>query len=269
MPTRWQPSPSRISRWLVGVPVLQEYFQCLLPRWHGEPGDLKAACDWLRQQTGRDDAYFIMADLAIDAEGSAEVLNPDHPAHVDWKRVVQSYLAAAKEHRTSPHWAHVLLWDAYRCDQRTAAKALVPFLPPIDSLSSNEEPVCLIGAREWAEGKADLVAWDDRKYRFKTIGSKRQKSSSRARMGVAVEVNKPLMFGNHLALFVQSPRLTTRQGFPYEECVVIQDLMPRGDLKTELVFAPGRQEELLPGTYRLVLYAEGKVVHQATFELTP
>lgn len=88
-------------------------------------------------------------------------------------------------------------------------------------------------------------------------------------MGIAVQVNKPLIYGTDLAMFVYSPQLTTANGHPYKECVVVDFLAPRSELKTELVFAPGRMEELRPGRYRLELYSGGKVMHKETFELTP
>lgn len=170
-------------RGMEGVPVLQEYFACLMPRWHGEPGDLEEACDQLKQQTGNDDAYYVMADLTIEYEGADAVLKPGHPCHIDWPRALSAYLTAARAQRSDSHWAHKTLWNAYCCEQRTGAVDLLPFLPTVDPADSNEWPVCLIGIREWAEGKADLVAFEREKWTYKPIGSKRQKAKPQSQDG--------------------------------------------------------------------------------------
>lgn len=63
--------------------------------------------------------------------------------------------------------------------------------------------------------------------------------------------------------------LITANGHPYNESVVVDWLSPRSDLKTELIFQPGRMEELRPGRYTLKLYSGSKVVHTETFEIVP
>lgn len=256
-------------RGLEGVPALEGYFNCLLPRWHGQPGDLVAACDQLKQEVGNDDAFYVMANLVFDAEGTDALLDPEHPSHCDWKRALSSYLSAAKHHRSSPHWAHMTLWTAFCAHQRSGAGQLVPYLPVVDALGRLEEPACLIGLRDWADGKADLVAWKEEKFLFKPIGSKRQKSSAQAQMGIAIQVVKPLMFGEHLAMDIHSPKLDSRDGAWYRESAVVTDVFPGTMGIHELLFKPGRIEELVPGTYHLELYVGGEVMHKETFELTP
>jgi hypothetical protein len=251
-----------------GVPVLQEYFVSLLPRWHGEPGDLVAACNKLRDQVGNDDAYYVMADIAVEYEGAKAVQDAKHPVHIDWSRALESYLKAQAAGRSHPTWAHTMLWDSYCCNRRAGTAALVPHLPTVDESSSNETPVCLPGAREWAEGKVDPVAWDREKFQFRLIGARRQKASPQARFGIEVRANAPLLFGTTLFMKLQTPPLTTKHDFNYEECGVVGLLMPRSDLKETLIFAPGRAEELRPGTYRVNLYVDGEVKYTTSFELT-
>lgn len=249
-----------------GNPVLQGYFASLLPRWHGDSGDLASACDWLKKETGKDDAYYVMADLALQYEGSERVFASRGPVVVDWKRALNSYLQAAAAHRATSRWAHLLLWDAYRIGRRQGADALLPYLPEIDDPLDEELPVCLIGEREWAQGK-ELVSADDRHFKFSPIGAKIQRAGPEAQMGISVQVNKPLMFGAHLAMYISSPRLTARNGQPYDESALIGYFLPRQDLKKELLFRPGRAEELRPGMYRLRLVVSGEELYQETFEL--
>lgn len=256
-------------RGLEGVPALSQYFTALLPRWHGQPGDLVAACDLLKKQVGNDDAYYVMANLVFDSEGYDAVLDPGHPSRFDWKRALDSYLNAARQHRSSPHWAHKTLWTAFCCHQRAGAGRLIPFLPVVDRPGRLEEPACLIGLREWAQGKADLVAWKGEEFLIKPIGPKKQKAGEGALMGLSVQVVKPLMFGTHLTMDIKSPRLTTRDGAWYEESQLTKDVFPRSDKKLEFVFKPDRVEELLPGTYEMLMVYNGDAVHSETFEITP
>ena len=80
---------------------------------------------------------------------------------------------------------------------------MLPYLPEIDDPLDEELPVCLIGEREWAQGK-ELVSADDRPFKFSPIGAKIQRAGPEAQMGISVQVNKPLMFGAHLAMYQQS-----------------------------------------------------------------
>ena len=250
-----------------GNPVLQGYFTSLLPRWHGESGDLVSACDWLKKETGRDDAYYVMADLALHYEGSEKVFASQGPVLVDWKRTLNAYNQAAAARRASARWAHLLLFDAFCIGRRSGAAALLPYLPEVDDPLDEELPVCLIGEREWAEGK-DLVFSESRHFQFGPLGAKIQKAGPEAQMGISVRVDKPLMFGAHLAMYISSPKLTARNGQHYDESALIGCFLPRQDLKQELLFRPGRAEELRPGTYRLRLVVSGEELHQETFELT-
>jgi hypothetical protein len=251
-----------------GVPVLESYFLGLLPRWHGEPGDLVKACDQLRKQTGNDDAYYIMSDVAMTYEGPAAVQDPGHPSHIDWRRVLTSYTEAARKKRTTSRWAYALLYNAYRGRQRVGVRSLVPYLPTVAAPIGKEWPVALRGIRDWAEGKADLVAWKQTKLQFSPIGASRQKATAKAEMGIEVRSNKPLMFGSHLMMLIRSPNLTARNGCTYNESAVFGDLFPRAETALRLVFRPGRVEELQPGAYRLELYVDGEPLHSEMFELT-
>ncbi|MBN9418542.1 MAG: DUF4034 domain-containing protein [Candidatus Eremiobacteraeota bacterium] len=258
----------------VGHSTILAYAQMLLPRWQGGPGDMVAAADLLRKETGNDDAYYLMTSVAIEAEG-LECLEAGHPVAMNWKRALASVLAAAKEGRLSARQAHTYLDFCTSRKDRKSAALLLPFVPPYDTPLEGQTAVFLLAEREWTAGKA---AWplDEPKYTFTLNGPRRQKAAANLKIGFTAHLSHPAAEGENYFIHIRCP-LTDYEGQYFREYDLVDALYPLIGKELDCQPQTDNLGMLKPGKYQMQLFLPGdartrqapRLVHEETFEVLP
>jgi hypothetical protein len=260
---------------LAGAPALGSYATMLLPRWRGKPGDIPKACDDLRKKTGNDDAYAMMLPTVIEQEG-LDILNRDHPMHMDWKRALNSLLAGERSKRLSGRLAYYYLYLAECGGWRQDAAKILPYVPSHGGPLGDEPFFNYPARRAWAQGRAERLKFRPR-FTYKSLGPHRQKAGLKAKVGFAVHLNHPFPQAHQYVVEVECPETEPAQGRPYSQPYthyqLVAELDPMTQSDIELAAWPAPGGKYLPGTYKLSLWDlddrdKRTVFHSETFELT-
>lgn len=245
-----------------GNAALAAYANLLLPRWQGQPGDMEAAANELRQKTGNDMAYHVLLSVVIEQEGR-DCLKPGHPVAMNWERAIRSYLEAGKAGRLSFRTAQRYLKYCSELNKQKDAARILPFVPP----SGQEEwPILLLAQRKWAGGYIPWVG-DKPTYKFTSFGPQVQKAGPGAKVGFSALLSHPFPTGHHYVIEVET--------FGRPSYQLVDNLDPMVGKRLNCYAGSGRAG-LPPGRYTVRLLdgeldkkEQKKVLHSETFELVP
>lgn len=124
----------------------------ILPRWHGQPGDLVRYADRLRQALGHDQAYAKLAATVRAFEGD-QSFKPEAEVPLDWKRWKASYAANRAAGNLSLYDKHHYMLACMDLGDRSECSRV------LDDLGDDwDEDTCSSAGemrvnRLWAEGK--------------------------------------------------------------------------------------------------------------------
>lgn len=128
----------------------------LLPRWYGEPGDLRELSDEAvkatRKTFGQGGAAVVGLN-AMDSEGR-ELMDPNTPGHLDWKQVVQGMADLEARGKATPELRNQYFYRAVQLKDRAAAARAVEKVDPRSySLGYWGTREHFEAARAWARGQ--------------------------------------------------------------------------------------------------------------------
>lgn len=251
-----------------GFPALAAYATYLLPRWHGQPGDLVRAADQLRRQTGNDDAYAAMALTAMVYEGYY-AFEPGHPAGLNWERWSASLEAAGKAGRANSAGAFQFLEYANTSKRLELARRVAPYVP-IDSDEPDDRSRPEFHAvRRWGLGQADSP-WAPNPIKYDGSTARKQSAKKLPRMGFRAHLDHPPPLGAHFVLEVDCPPLRADDGTMYKRFTVFMDILPGDSGETVNCYLEGtRPDDFVPGVYNIALLQNHKALHEEKFELNP
>ena len=260
-----------------GIPALEQYATMLLPRWQGQPGDIPKACDDLREKTGHDDAYAIMMSTVIEYEGW-EILQKNHPMHMDWKRGLNSLLKGEQSGRLSGRLAYYYLYLTNYAGWRQDGAKILPYVASHGGPLDDEPYINYSARRAWAEGRAESLEFQPR-LSFKSLGPQRQKAGPKARVGYSLHLDGAFPAGHHYVVEVECPETQPDADpeyfHPYTSYQLVADLDPMSQRDMDIYAWPAPGGSYLPGTYKVSLmdlddeHKKRTVFHSETFELTP
>jgi hypothetical protein len=243
-------------------PVMKDWSNFLLPRWHGEPGDLTKAADTLRKKTGHDKFYAPMAVSTIQIE-NVEALES---GAVQWERLVNSVVAAGKD---GPELTKQELLQI--CEDLQKQKDAARILPLASAhyladvwTTDDRYQAC----RAWAAGKG---AWPQVPFQLDWQDApKKQKVAAGVQLGFFANLTtrRP---GTTIqgTMRVQSPGIATDDGTRYDVFELPVTVFPTDPPIIQCVVQLNRPEELVPGKWTISYREVDKELHSATFELTP
>lgn len=243
-------------------PVMKDWSNFLLPRWHGEPGDLARAADTLRKKTGHDKFYAPMAISTIQVD-NIEALKS---GAVQWERLVNSVVAAGKD---GPELTRQeLLQICEDLQKQKDAARILPLTSPhylADVWTSDDR---YQACRAWAAGKG---AWPQVPFQIHWQDApKKQKVAPGVQLGFFANVTtrRP---GTTIqgTMRVQSPGIETDDGTRYDVFELPVTVFPTDPPIIHCVIQLDRPGELVPGTWTISYREVDKELHRETFELTP
>lgn len=249
-----------------GFPALLSYAVYLLPRWHGEPGDLVRAADRLRSQTGHDDAYAAMAETAFYYDGSLSFSAGD-PAGMSFERWASSLEAAGKAGRISPSVLAQFLVHARSLKLTKLARRVAPYVP-IDTEDPDQlSRPSLQALRHWALGETP-DPWRPNPLRYDGSTPRQQKLKGLTQLGFRAHLDHVPELGGHFVMEVHCPPIQADDGTIYKRFTLFMDILPGESDTLNCYLAPSRPDEFVAGKYSISLLKDHKVLHQENFELT-
>ncbi|GMU53165.1 MAG: hypothetical protein AMXMBFR33_23110 [Candidatus Xenobia bacterium] len=128
----------------------------LLPRWYGEPGDLRELSDEAVKATRKSfgqGAAAVVGLNAMESEGR-QLMDPTTPGHLDWRQVVQGMADLEARGKATSELRNQYFFRAVQLkDRAAAARAVEKVDPESYSLAHWGTREQFEAARAWARGQ--------------------------------------------------------------------------------------------------------------------
>ncbi|MBN9417023.1 MAG: hypothetical protein J0I12_16370 [Candidatus Eremiobacteraeota bacterium] len=250
-----------------GYSTLSSYAYYLLPRWHGEPGDVARAADWLRSQTGNDDAYAPLAGRVLAAE-RPKAFEPGNPAGMSWERWARSLETAGKAGRLNPLAAYEFIECAMFFNHPQLAQRVAPYVPVTAEAWKGRSRLGFYALRNCAL-KGSRSPWAPNPVRYSASTPRVQSLKKQPHIGFLGTLDHSPLLGGHYVMEVDCPEKRADDGTVYKRFTLFLDMLPGGSTALPCYLEGSEPGDLLPGVYNVALLQDHKVLHEEKFTLTP